>query len=139
MATQMKKGGIYDFSVYAPARLGSDYRRVEFMADLDYETAVILYGDIVALHREIMSMNVLPSGTPADPKQLSWYRIKKPDGSIVVLAAVWINESSVIPVEEGPAYIRIPRATTQDLVRLRESMKQGGINDFEIRFDNNFT
>lgn len=138
MATKMVKGSMYDFSVYTPTLLGSDYRRVEIMADLDYDTAVMLYGDIVAKHREIMSTNTLPEGTPSDPKQLSYYRLKKNNGDVVVMASVWINENSVVLVQEGPVYVRIPRGTTQDVVRIREMLKQAGITEFEISFDGNF-
>lgn len=134
----MKIGGMYDFSVYAPQELGSNWRRVEVESSMTYNTAIRLDGDIVATHRALIATGKLPQLTPTDPKQLSYYRVRRYDGTYQVLAEAWIVVDSIIPVQEGPAYIMLPRVTSEDLNRVQLMLSQAGIEDAEIRFDPNF-
>lgn len=136
MPQVMENKKIYDFETYAPQLLGTAFKRVEILGYLPYETAVLLNGEIAPMHAEIYSTGNLPVGTPNDPRQYNYYRIKKPDGTITMLGETWIDQSSIVNVQVGAATVRIPNASTSDLINLRNMLSQNGFVDFEITFDN---
>lgn len=135
MAT-MENKKIYDFETYASNILGTAFKRVEVLGYFPYETAIALFGELGPLHAEVYSTGRLPIGTPDDPRQYNYYRIKKPDGSISVIGEPWIDQSSIVQVTSGSATVLIPNVTTTDLNRLRDMFRQAGFVNFEITFTN---
>lgn len=132
----MENKKTYDFETYAPSILGTAFKRVEILGNFPYETAIALFGELGPLHAEIYSTGNLPVGTPDDPRQYNYYRIKKADGSITVIGEPWIDQASIVEVSGGTATVIIPKMTTTDVVRLRDTLKQAGIVDFQISFGN---
>lgn len=130
----MENKKTYDFETYAPNVLGTAFKRIEILGNFPYETAIALFGELAPLHAEVFSTGNIPIGTPDDPRQYNWYRIKKPDGSITVLGEPWIDQSTIVEVTSGTAIITCPNLTTSDLINLRDMFKQAGIVDFEIKF-----
>lgn len=124
----------YNFDVYAPSILGTAFKNIEILGYFPYETAVLIQPDIAPIHAEVYSTGKLPVGTPNDPRQYQYYRIKKPDGSTTMLGEVWIDQASIVEVETGTAYCTLPGATSGDLVRLRDMFTQAGFVNFEIKF-----
>lgn len=135
MAQRMENKRIYDFEVYAPAVLGTAFKRVEILGYFPYETAVVLQGEIAPLHAEVYSTGKLPIGTPNDPRQYMYYRLKKPDGSITMLGEPWINASTIQEVLVKTCHVVIPDASTGDLARIQDMLKQAGYRDFSISFE----
>lgn len=127
---------IYDFQTYVPNVLGNAFRRVEILGSFPYETALALFGGLNELHAEVFSTGRLPSGTPDDPRQYDYYRIKKADGSIVVIGEPWIDQSTIVQVASGTAVITMPNMTPTDLNHIRDMFKQAGHKDFTISFIN---
>lgn len=125
----------YNFETYAPSLLGTAFKNVEVVGVFPYETAIVLYGELAPLHAEIYSTGNLPIGTPDDPRQYNYYRIKKADGSFVILGEPWIDQTSIVEVTSGTVTITIPKQTQTDLSRLRVALLQNGIVDFEIKFN----
>jgi hypothetical protein len=132
--TTMQNKKTYDFEVYAPAVLGTAFRNVEILGYFPYETAIMLAGELAPLHAEVYSTGRLPIGTPNDPRQYNYYRIKKPDGSITTIGEPWIDQASIKEVTNGTAIITLPKATTSDFIRLRDMLTQAGFIDFDIKF-----
>lgn len=135
MAQLMENKRVYDFEVYAPTILGTAFKRVEILGYFPFETAALLGGDLQPLHAEIYSTGTLPVGTPNDPRQYQYYRIRKPDGSTAMIGEAWINRSTVKEVTVKTALCRIAHASTGDLARLQDMFKQAGYVDFEITFE----
>lgn len=131
----LENSRIYDFEVYAPTVLGTAFKRVEILGKFPFETAVLLGGDLQPLHAEVYSTGTLPAGTPNDPRQYEWYRIRKPDGSITTIGEPWINRTTIVEVQLKMAICRIPNASTGDLARLQDMFKQAGFVGFEIEFE----
>jgi hypothetical protein len=133
---QMENKKTYDFEVYAPNVLGTGFKRIEILGYFPFETAIVLQPDLAPVHAEVYSSGRLPAGTPNDPRQYNWYRIKKPDGSITMLGEPWIDQASIREVAVGAATCTLPNVTTTDLIRLRDMFTQAGFVDFEIKFGN---
>lgn len=135
MATMDNKK-TYDFETYAPSILGTSFKRAEILGIFPFETAVVLSNvELAPLHAEIYSLGRLPAGTPDDPRQYNYYRIKKADGSITIIGEPWIDQSTIKEVVAGKATVFIPNMTSTDIIRLRDMFKQAGIVDFQIKFD----
>jgi len=134
MAQLMNNKGIYEFEVYPVSVLGNNFKQVEILGYIPYETALLLAGELEPIHAEIYSTNSLPVGTPNDPRQYNYYRIKKNNGDITILGEVWIDNSTIKEVSVKTAKITIPNASTTDVVRLREVFSQMGYKDYDIQF-----
>lgn len=130
----MENNKTYDFEVYAPQILGTSFKNAEILGHMPYETAIVLSGEIAPLHAEIYSTGDLPIGTPNDPRQYNYYRVRKADGSIVMVGEVWIDQASIKLVAYKTCTISIPRVSTADTPRLRALIAQAGYIDFEIKF-----
>jgi hypothetical protein len=126
----------YDFEVYTPAILGTGFKNIEILGYFPYESAIIFQPDLAPIHAEIYSTGKLPVGSPNDPRQYQYYRIKKPDGSTTMLGEIWINQTSIVEVESGTAFCTVPGATTTDIIRLQDMFKQAGFVNVEIKFSN---
>lgn len=132
--TIMSNKKSYDFETYVPNILGTAFKQVQILGYFPYETAIALFGEIDPLHAEIFSTGRLPVGTPDDPRQYNYYRIKKQDGSITVIGEPWIDQASIVEVTSGTATVILPKVTTTDMIRLRDTLKQSGFVDFQISF-----
>lgn len=135
MPAAMENKKIYDFETYAPQVLGTAFKRIEIMGYFGYDTAILLNGEIAPIHAEVFSTGNLPVGTPNDPRQYNYYRIKKPDGTTTMLGEVWIDQSSIQEVLVKTATILLPNVSTSDIIRLRNMFSQAGFVDFEITFN----
>lgn len=131
----MENKKFYNFQVYAPSVLGSDFRNIEILGYLPYETAVMLNGELAPVHAEVFSTGRLPNGTPNDPRQYNYYRIRKPNGTTTTIGEVWIDSSTIEVVDNATAYITIPNASNSDLRNLQTALRQAGYADFQIRFE----
>jgi len=134
MAQLMNNKGIYDFEVYTISILGNDFKKVEILGYFPFETAILLAGDLEPIHAEIYSTGLLPIGTPNDPRQYNYYRVKKNNGDITILGEVWIKNSSITEVASKTAKITIPNTSTGDLIRLKDVFSQMGYKDYDIEF-----
>lgn len=134
MQQAMENKKTYDFEVYAPSVLGTTFKRIEILGYFAYETAILLAGELEPMHAEVYSTGNLPTGTPNDPRQYNYYRIKKPDGSITTLGEPWIDQSSIVEVQSKTAVVTLPNMSTTDLIRLRDMFTQAGFVDFDIKF-----
>lgn len=93
MTTQYQIGSTYSFNVYPVAQLGNNFQNVKALALLDASTVQQLGVDIWAMHKNIYPS--LPAGTPNDPTQFQYLRIKLQSGTSTIVAIPWIDDSSV--------------------------------------------
>lgn len=122
----------YDFGVYGSTVLGNNYKHVTVLAYLDYESAIQFGQDIRALHQQLYAY--LPTGTPNDPTQYNYYKLKTLNGSTIVLGELWISPGTVTEVASGPAMVKIPDVTAADFVKIRNALSSNGFKVSEINF-----
>lgn len=93
MTTQYEIGSTYSFQVYPVAQLGNNFQNTVVLAKLDADTVKQLGVDIWGMHKQLYAS--LPSGTPNDPTQYQYLRLKLQSGQTTILAVPWIDDSTV--------------------------------------------
>lgn len=91
--TTYQIGSTYSFQVYPVAQLGNNFQNVVVLAVLDATTVQQLGIDIWGMHMQLYPS--LPEGTPNDPTQYQYIRIKLQSGQTTILAVPWIDDSTV--------------------------------------------
>lgn len=93
MTTQYQIGSTYSFQVYPVAQLGNNFQNVVVLAILDATTVQQLGVDIWGVHKNLYAS--LPPGTPSDPTQYQYLRLKLQSGQTTIVAVPWISDSTV--------------------------------------------
>lgn len=93
MTTQYQIGSTYSFQVYPVAQLGNNFQNVVVLALLDASTVQQLGIDIWGMHKNLYAS--LPAGTPNDPTQYQYLRLKLQSGQSTIVAVPWIDDSTV--------------------------------------------
>lgn len=131
MSYQFEIGKVYTFNTVAPGILQATVKNAKMMASLDYETAK-MYENIDLKFRQIYP--VLPSGTPNTPEACVYYRFLTESGEKIIIADIWINESTIDTIEHITIQTTLVNASLQDMNRIRDAMNAlGYANQFEIK------
>lgn len=86
-------GSVISFEVYPSAQFGSNFQAVTLAAVFDANIARVLGFDVIANNQSVYQS--LPTGTPVDPMQYSYFQIKYPSGQTEILGVPWIREGSI--------------------------------------------
>ena len=121
--------GVYSFTLYPATVIRGDFTDVTIMATMDYETALTI-ADIPAVHANVYPY--LPSGTPNDPSQYDYVKVKLSSGAITVLGMPWINQSTITLVQSLTATVIIEGVSNNDGPRIRDALVQNGYNNLTI-------
>lgn len=81
------------FEVYPSNVFGYKLTDVTFVAELDPQTALDLGEDIRALHASVFES--LPPGTPDDPFQYDYVRVRTNEGKYLILGLPFIREGTL--------------------------------------------
>jgi len=99
------------------------------MAILDFDTAISLQSDLVAIHAAVLPD--LPVGTPINARELTYYRIRTSSGESRVIASVWVlGDPTVISDQTAVFTINSIDATTISLIR--DLLVANGITNFTV-------
>lgn len=120
----------YSFQLYPAALLGNDYENVTVMAILDFETANLSGLDAQARHVQVYPS--LPAGTPNDPAQYSYVKLRRPNGSITILGLPWIKPETVTQVTSSTITVKISGVAAADLARVRACLVQNGFGNIAL-------
>lgn len=120
---------VYNFDVYPSPILGNDFHNVTVLAILDYETALQTV-DIPALHVSVYPH--LPAGTPDDPSQYDYVRIRTQNGNTTILGIPWINLDTVELRQSMSMTVIIEDVGSIDLERVRLALVQNGYNKIKL-------
>jgi len=131
MSTQYQIGSTYSFSVYPVAQLGNNFQNIQVLALLDATTVQQLGVDIWAMHKNIYP--TLPAGTPNDPTQFQYLRIKLQSGTSTIIAIPWINDSTVELVSAQTLDVKIYNVDPATWIpRVQLALAQLGLNNVQV-------
>lgn len=131
MTTQYQIGSTYSFGVYPVAQLGNNFQNVKVLAMLDATTVQQLGVDIWAMHKNIYPS--LPAGTPNDPTQYQYLRIKLQSGASTIIAIPWINDSTVELVNAQTLDVKIYNVDPATWIpRVQLILAQAGLTNVSI-------
>lgn len=120
---------VYNFVVYPSAIIGNDFNNVTVLAILDYDTALQTV-DIPAIHTNVYPH--LPEGTPDDPSQYDYLRIRTASGVATIIGIPWIDLDTLELVESRRMTVKIEGVSSSDVERVRIALVQNGFNQIEI-------
>lgn len=129
MAYAFQLNKTYTFSTTAPALLGTMVKNAKLTSIMDYESAR-KYDEIDLKYRNIYPL--LPVGTPDQVRSCVFYKFKAENGSTVVLADQWINESSVELIEAINIRINVTDISIEDITRIRDTLLSLGYQNISI-------
>jgi len=111
----------YNFTVIAPAILGSNFNNVLVEAILPFTDAIKEKEDLVVTNTAVyQAANVL---TVPDPTTLEYLRVSI-DGKIDIISTSWITPNSVVEAKQvGTITIIIPDVTNDDLLKIQNLLK----------------
>lgn len=91
-------GTVISFEVYPSAQYGNNFKAVTLQAVFDANIARVLGFDVIAANQNVYQS--LPTGTPVDPTQYSYFQIKYSSGENQILGVPWIR-SGTLKVHNG--------------------------------------
>lgn len=121
---------VYNFDVYPVTLLGSNWQNVTVMSLMDYATVMNSGFDAPAMHAQVFSY--LPSGTPNDPSQYDYVKLKTAAGAITYLGIAWINLASVVQVDSVTIVVTIGNVTSASTSLVRQALVQNGFNNLSM-------
>lgn len=122
-------GGRFSFEVYPSSVIGNNFKNVQVLTLMDAATAS-QYADIFALHEAVRPY--LPVGTVNDPLKFTYARLRSSSGYTSVVAAEWINQSTIVEVLSSRVSIIVNNASPADPVKLRNLLISANYPDIEI-------
>jgi hypothetical protein len=120
-------GGVYSFSVYPVAVLGTDFKNALVMSILDAESAQAMGLDILAQHALIYPS--LPSTTVNNPQKYRYLKIKLPSGLTQIIAMEWINPTTLQSVNLGRYTIVIDNEASTSQQKILSAL---AANNFKV-------
>lgn len=127
MDLQLKQS--YSFEVYPAALLGNGFQNATVMAILDQETANREV-DTQALHVQVYP--TLPVGTPNNPADYDYVKLKLANGSTTILGIPWIKQDTLTQVSTSTITAKIAGVSAADLPRVRNCLIQNGFNNLDL-------
>ena len=129
MSTFFEPGKTYNFSTYAPGRLGQDHNNMTCIAVSMYSGMLRDFPDLVETYT-IVQPN-LPVGTPNDYRLPRYIEFKDSNGNKKYFADIWIIPSSIKLVvrQYGTFKVADSHFTTADVPLLLRLLASYGYND----------
>ncbi|MDD2879625.1 MAG: hypothetical protein PHQ58_04245 [Rhodoferax sp.] len=119
---------VYDIKLKATSVLGYGYHSATVLGLLDYDSANLIE-DVAPIHASIYSM--LPSGTPIDPADLTYVKIKTSTGQIRVIAMDWIDTQPEL-INTRQVRIVISNLSLSKIPELQKMLQRNGFTQFTI-------
>lgn len=119
---------VYDISLKATGVLGYGYKSAVVLGLLDYDSANLIE-DVAPIHASIYSS--LPAGTPINPADLIYVKIKTSTGQIRVIAMDWIGAQPT-KVEDRQIRILINGVSLSKISQLQSILQKNGYTQFTI-------
>jgi hypothetical protein len=126
-------GGIYSFSVYPVAVLGTNFKNALVMSIFDAETAQMMGFDILAQHALVYPS--LPGSTVNNPSKYKYLRIRLPSGATQIIAMEWINPATLESVNLGRHTVVIDNSSSSRQQKLLDCLAANGFQVKSISFE----
>lgn len=120
---------VYTFNTLAPSLLGVTIKNATMVGMTDYSTAK-LSENIDLKFRQIYPL--LPPGTPNIPEACTYWHFISESGEKIILANIWIDETTVEIVEHVNLKIILNEASLKDIQRIRDAMNALGYINYTI-------
>lgn len=127
----LKPKAVVNFDVYPAAILGSNFNNVRVEAILDAETARMIGYDPWSMHVNVYP--TLPEGTPNDPNDYLFVRLKLESGESTIVGLPWIREESIEQVSYTTISLKIPNVGPGDVEKVVKALSANGYKTSDIK------
>lgn len=124
MAIILKTGSSYTFTTIQANLLGGTFEKVKLGGIVDYTTAKILNPNIDSIQASVLPY--LPPTASIKHTTYKYYSFTKQTGGVIVFAAEWINEDSLIENTVEFLDIRISGANASDIPAIKNILGLSG-------------
>lgn len=132
MSVNFEVFGMYSFSVYPVAVLGTAFKNVKILGVVSQATAEALGFDTRAAHALVKTS--LPATVPDDPSRYLYLQIQTPAGLKQFIGLPWIIEDSVEIVNLGKFTLEIDNESSSQQQRILDCLAANGIRVSKIGF-----
>lgn len=129
MAYNFEIGKSYTFNTLAPAQLGIAIKNAKLLAIMDYDMA-LTFENIELKYRKVYPL--LPNGTPETPKNILYYRFLTESNEKIIIAAQWIDETTVALITAINFKVSFTGGSIQDKTTVRNALNALGYTNFII-------
>lgn len=120
------------FEVYPSHIFGNRLSDVTYVATLDPQTALDLGEDIRALHAN--AFESLPVGTPDDPFQYDYVRIRTNEGKYLILGLPFIREDTLKVNTGRTLYMTFENLNEEQVQRIFASLAHNDVKPTDYHF-----
>ena len=120
---------LYKFATLAPSILGASYTMMKLKALLSADEAIKNNFDPHNMNKKLLGMI---GGLPSNANDLTYLLFENTDGKELLIAAEWIDETSVTIVERTNIMITIPDKDTDDLIIIKRALLDLGYKDLDV-------
>lgn len=122
-------GTAYNFATLAPAILGSQFNNATLTAIINHDVAAKF--ENIDQQAQIV-YPALPQGTPKDPTSYVYLIFTTSAGTTVILANVWINETTIVVSTTATINVVVSNVTTADVTVIRNMLLNAGYTSITI-------
>lgn len=122
-------GAQYSFTVFPAALLGNNFQNCVVNGIIDAKTAqsyIDIYGD------NAQFFPYLPAGTNSDPTKTNYIKITTSSGQVVILAATWIDESTISVITSQTITATIANIGPADVARIKNVLAANGYSSVVV-------
>ncbi|WP_233875053.1 phage DNA polymerase-associated SH3 family protein [Paraburkholderia adhaesiva] len=130
MSYDYQIGQVLTFDVYPAPVLGNNFQNVTVQGILNQESANQVV-DTVGLHIKVWPW-LEPQGTPNDPSQYNYIKIKTQSGSVTALGMPWINESTIQAITSQTITALISNVTASDIQGVQNALISNGYTAIDV-------
>jgi hypothetical protein len=128
--SKLALGSTVSFDVYPAGIIGSSFQDVKVLAILDMDTAADRI-DPVALHINVKP--TLPPGTPDDPQDYHYLKLKHPNGAIEIIGVPWIREETIVHSQSGTLVITVDNVGPEDRETISHALAANGYHAASVK------
>lgn len=128
--SEMKIGSVYSFSTYSSTFIGARITRAKLLGLLNAATAR-KFAPIDQLYPQVFP--TLPANSVFDVEAQTYYLLEQQNGSTIVLAGQWINETTLELIQNTLITVKIESGDAGISDKVSRALTAIGITDFSIK------
>jgi len=121
---------VISFEVYPSAILGTNFNDVRVEAILDAETTRLLGYDPWSMHANVYP--TLPDGTPNDPNDYMFVRVRQGSGETTIVGMPWIRESTVTLSSNSVVSLKVVDVGPEDVTKIVNALSANGYTATDV-------
>lgn len=125
LTSEIKVGQTISFSIYPSSYIGLDFTRVKVDAAFSAQVAGLLGLDVMGMHAAVYPS--LPTNTPNDPLQYTYYQVILQSGNKTIIAGEWIMADTLTVDSVSPLTLYWSNVSATEKQRIINAVTANGV------------